>query len=80
MFKEIKQIAPCVGLKIEKAAAVVYVYGREDRIYYKGVEFRRVLSDIEEKYVNAGPLMSELNAKKLAHLICRGLNNSCIGS
>jgi len=73
-------IAPFVGLQIEKAAAVVYVYGREDRVYYIGVDFKRVLKDAEERYVKAGPLISELNARKLAHLICRGLNNSYIGS
>lgn len=72
-------IAPCVGLRVEKAAAVVYVYGREDRVYYEGVDFKRVLKDAEERYVETGPLISELNARKLAHLICRGLNNSRIG-
>lgn len=72
-------VAPCVELLIEKAAAIVYVYGREDRVYYEGVDFKRVLKDAEERYVKAGPLISELNARKLAHLICRGLNNSRIG-
>ncbi|MCR5728206.1 MAG: hypothetical protein K6G24_12160 [Lachnospiraceae bacterium] len=70
-----KLITPCVSVMVERTAATVYVYGREDRTYYSGVNlsFRNILEDVKERYVNAGPLMPESCAKILAHLIFQGL-------
>ena len=70
-----KLITPCVSVMVERTAATVYVYGREDRTYYSGVNlsFRNIMEDVKERYVNAGPLMPESCAKILAHLIFLGL-------
>ncbi len=70
-----KMITPCVSVLVGRTSATVYVYGREDRTYYfgAGLSFRSIVEDVKERYVNAGPLMPEPCAKKLAHLIYRGL-------
>ena len=72
-----KIITPCVSVQIERTAATVYVYGREDRTYYSGVNlsFRNIVEDVRERYVNAGPLIPESCAKVLAHLIYTGLTD-----
>ena len=72
------KISNCVSLNIERTAAIVYVYEHEDRIYYEGVNlsFRSVFEDARERYVEAGPLMPEHCAKRLAHLIYTGLTDT----
>lgn len=72
-----KKITNCVSVQIERTAAIVYVYDREDRTYYKGINlsFRSVYEDIRERYVNSGPLLPEHCAKRLAYLIYTGLTD-----